>query len=122
MALATPLLLASSQDISDTLTAAPAAHLALLVAIGVLGTGGHLLLIMALGKAPTATLMPFLYTQIGVAALLGWLALGDAPDAWAWVGMAVIAVCGAASAWLNVRDAAAQHRPVSAVAADTVAD
>ena len=122
MVLATPLLIASSQDISDTLAAAPPLHLGLLLAIGVLGTGGHLLLIMGLGKAPTATLMPFLYTQIGVAALAGWLALGAVPDAWGWTGMAVIALCGAASAWLNVRDAAAHRRPVSAVAADTVAD
>ena len=122
MLLATPLLIASSQDISDTLEAAPPLHLGLLLAIGVLGTAGHLLLIMALGKAPTATLMPFLYTQIAVAAFLGWIALGAAPDAWGWTGMAVIAVCGAVSAWLNMRDAAAQQRPVSAVAADTVAD
>ena len=122
MVLATPLLIASSQDISDTLAAAPPLHLGLLLAIGVLGTGGHLLLIMGLGKAPTATLVPFLYTQIGVAALAGWLALGAVPDAWGWTGMAVIALCGAASAWLNVRDAAAHRRPVSAVAADTVAD
>ena len=122
MVLATPLLIASSQDISDTLAAAPPLHLGLLLAIGVLGTGGHLLLIMGLGKAPTATLMPFLYTQIGVAALAGWLALDAVPDAWGWTGMAVIALCGAASAWLNVRDAAAHQRPVSAVAADTVAD
>lgn len=120
--LATPLLIASSQDISDTLAAAPPLHVGLLLTIGVLGTAGHLLLIMALGKAPTATLMPFLYTQIAVAAFAGWIALGAAPDAWGWTGMAVIAVCGAVSAWLNVRDAAAHQRPVSAVAADTVAD
>jgi drug/metabolite transporter (DMT)-like permease len=122
VALATPMLVASSADISDTLSSAPPLHLGLLLMIGVLGTAGHLLLIMALGKAPTATLMPFLYTQIAVAALAGWLALGAAPDAWGWTGMAVIAICGAASAWLNVRDAAAKQRPVSVVVADTVAD
>ncbi len=122
MVLVLPLLLAGWRDIGATLSAAPTLHLVLLLAVGALGTGGHLLLILALGKAPTATLMPFLYTQIGVAALVGWLVLGDAPDAWGCVGMAVIALCGAASAWLNVREAAAQQRPVSAVAADTVAD
>ncbi len=122
MVLVLPLLLAGWQEVGTTLAAAPALHLMLLLAVGALGTGGHMLLVLALGKAPTATLMPFLYTQIGAAALAGWLALGDVPDAWAWVGMAVIALCGAASAWLNVRDAAAQQRPVSAVAADTVAD
>lgn len=120
--LVTPLLIAGTSDIVATLAAAAPLHLGLVVAVAALGTTGHLLLIMALGKAPTATLMPFLYTQIGVAALAGWLVLGAVPDAWGWVGMAVIAVCGAASAWLNVRDAAARHRPVTAVAADTVAD
>ena len=120
--LATPVLLATSQHVVGTLGAAPPLHWLLLLGIGVFGTGGHLLLIMALGKAPTATLMPFLYTQIAVAALAGWLALGAAPDTWGWAGMAVIGVCGAASAWMNVRGAAANQRPVSAVAADTVAD
>ena len=120
--LATPLLLASADDLLPTLAAAPPLHLMLMLAIGALGTAGHLLLIMALGKAPTATLMPFLYVQIGVAALAGWLALGAVPDAWGWLGMAVIAVCGAASAWLNVRDAARAQRPVTAIEADTIAD
>ena len=122
MMLAAPLVLLGSQQVASVLAAAPPLHLGLLLAIGALGTGGHLLLIMALGKAPTATLMPFLYTQIGVAALAGWLALGAVPDAWAWTGMAVITCCGAASAWLNVRGAATRQQPVSAVAADTVGD
>jgi drug/metabolite transporter (DMT)-like permease len=122
MALAAPLVLLGSQQVAGVLAAAPPLHLGLLLAVAALGTGGHLLLIMALGKAPTATLMPFLYAQIGFAALAGWLALGAVPDAWAWTGMAVITGCGAASAWLNVRDAAVRQQPVSAVAADTVGD
>jgi hypothetical protein len=36
--------------------------------------------------------------------------------------MLVITACGAASAWLNMREAAARQRPLSAVAADTVAE
>jgi drug/metabolite transporter (DMT)-like permease len=122
MVLATPLLLATATHIGQTLVAAAPLHLLLLLLVAALGTCGHLLLIMALAKAPTATLMPFMYVQIGVAALAGWLALGAAPDAWGWTGMAVIAASGAASAWLNVRDAAAHQRPISAVAADTVAE
>ena len=122
VALATPLLIASSQDISDTLAAAPPLHLGLLLTIGALGTGGHLLLIMALGRAPASTLMPFQYVQIAVAALAGWLAFGTVPDGWGWLGMLVIAVCGAASAWLNLRQAAARHRPVTPVQADTTVE
>jgi drug/metabolite transporter (DMT)-like permease len=118
-AVLTPLLLSSPIDIVGTLQAATAGHLALMLGIGLLGTTGHLLLILALGLAPTATLMPFVYTQIAFAAAISYAVLGHAPDQWGWVGMGVVAVCGAASAWLNVRKGAA---PSSAVAADTIAD
>jgi len=122
MTIALPILLASVADPLDTLAAAPALQLAALAAVAVLGTTGHLLLIMALGKAPAATLMPFQYAQLAVAALAGFAVFGVVPDGWGWLGMAVIASCGAASAWLNVRSAADKQRPVSAVQADTIAD
>lgn len=122
MTIATPLLLASVADPIDVLLAAPGVQVGALVAIAVLGTTGHLLLILALGKAPASTLMPFQYAQLAVAALAGYLAFGLTPDGWSWLGMAIIGVCGAASAWLNVRAAADRHRPVSAVQADTVAE
>jgi drug/metabolite transporter (DMT)-like permease len=118
-AIVTPILLASPIDAPGVLAAAPPLQWALLCAIGLLGTAGHLLLIMSLGMARTSTLMPFLYTQIGFAALVGWLVFGAAPDGWGWVGMAVVAACGAASAWLNVH---AAPKPVSAVQADTLVD
>jgi drug/metabolite transporter (DMT)-like permease len=118
-AVLTPLLLSSPIDIAGTLQAATAGHLALMLGIGLLGTTGHLLLILALGLAPTSTLMPFVYTQIAFAAAVSYAVLGHAPDPWGWVGMGVVAVCGAASAWLNVRKASV---PSSPVAADTIAD
>ena len=118
-AVMTPLLLASPIDADAVLFSAPPLHLALLAGIGLLGTAGHLSLVMSLGLARAATLMPFIYTQIGFAALAGWIVFRDAPDAWGWVGMAVIASCGAASAWLNVRDA---RHTVTPVEADTIAD
>lgn len=122
MAIATPILLASVADPIEVLAAAPTVQLVALASVAALGTTGHLLLIMALGKAPASTLMPFQYTQIAVAALAGWVAFNVVPDGWTWLGMVVIAVCGAATAWLNMRDAAAKHRPVTAVTADTVAE
>ena len=118
-AVLTPLLLSSPIDIVGTLQAATAGHLALMLGIGLLGTTGHLLLILALGLAPTSTLMPFVYTQIAFAAAVSYAVLGHAPDPWGWAGMGVVAVCGAASAWLNVRKASV---PSSPVAADTIAD
>lgn len=122
MAIATPVLLASVADPIDTLLDAPAAQVGALGAVAVLGTTGHLLLIMALGRAPASTLMPFQYVQLAVAALAGYIAFGVAPDGWGWAGMAIIGVCGAASAWLNVRAAADKLRPVTAVQADTIAE
>jgi drug/metabolite transporter (DMT)-like permease len=118
-----PVLLASPVDAAGALAAATPAQIGLLLLIGALGTGGHLLLILALGQAPASRLMPFIYVQIGWAVLLGWLVFAQLPDVWAWVGMAVISACGAASAWLNLRTpAAAQRRAAAPVAADTVAD
>lgn len=114
-------LLASDVELLPALQAAPASAWGLLLLIGALGTLGHLMLVLAFGLAPTATLMPVMYAQIGFAALVGWWVFSHAPDGWGWLGMAVVAVCGAASAWLNVREASARQ-PVSALAADTIID
>ena len=121
VAIATPILLASVDDPLDILMAAPAPQLGALVMIALLGTTGHLMLIMALGKAPAATLMPFQYTQIAVAAIAGFIVFGVVPDGYGWVGMAVIAGCGAATAWLNMRDAARHQRAANALT-DSVAE
>jgi drug/metabolite transporter (DMT)-like permease len=115
----TPVLLASPIPVLASMQAAPAWQIGLMLAIGAFGTVGHLLLILALGMAPTATLMPFVYLQIAVATVLGWLVFHQVPDAIAFVGMGVIAGCGAAGAWLNVRGAG---KPPDPVVVDTMAD
>ena len=81
----------------------PASAWWLMLVVGLFGTIGHLFLILALGKARTATLMPFVYVQIAFAALIAYVAFDHVPDHWAWIGMAVIASCGATSAALNMR-------------------
>ena len=93
------LVMVSNIDVAAVWHAATAKHLAVLLAIGLLGTVGHLLLIFALGLAPASVLMPFSYTQIAMAAAVGWWVFGDVPDGWAWLGMGVVAACGATSAW-----------------------
>jgi drug/metabolite transporter (DMT)-like permease len=75
----------------------------LLLLIGVLGTLGHLILIMAFSRAGASSLMPFTYAQIGFAALMSWIFFDHAPDFWAWIGMFMIAASGGATAWLNIR-------------------
>ena len=118
----TPVLLLSGADLPATLQAAPAWQLGLLLALVALGTCGHLCLILAMGQAPTSTLMPFAYAQIAFAVLGSGLLFGHLPDAWAWLGMAVIAASGASTVWLNVRAAARLRRPIPAIAADPIAD
>lgn len=100
-----PFLLADGGEVLAAVAGAPPWALALALLLGVLGTGGHLLLILAFGVAPAATLMPFSYLQIGFATLLGVAFFGVWPDGWSLAGMVVIAASGATAAWLNVRGA-----------------
>jgi drug/metabolite transporter (DMT)-like permease len=116
------LLLVSPVELGPALRAATPAQWAMLFAIGALGTAGHLMLVLAFGLAPTATLMPLLYAQIGFAAIASWVVFEHAPDLYGWIGMGMIAACGAASAWLNVREAAAARAPISTLSADPIAD
>jgi drug/metabolite transporter (DMT)-like permease len=103
--LLTPFLVLEAAGEADLLRHAAPLHLALPLIIGAFGTIGHLLLVMAFSRAGTAALMPFTYAQIAFAALMGWLVFSTTPDLWAWVGMAIISLCGALSAWFNMRDA-----------------
>ena len=72
--------------------------------MGLLGTVGHFLLILAYYRAPAATLTPYLYTQIGFAMLGGLIVFSHVPDRLSLAGIVTIAVCGAAGAWLTVRE------------------
>ena len=65
---------------------------------------------------------PFAYTQIAFAVLASGLQFEHLPDAWAWLGMAVIAASGASTVWLNVRTAARLRRPIPSIGADPIVD
>jgi drug/metabolite transporter (DMT)-like permease len=81
-----------------------------LVLMGVMGTVGHFLLILAYTRAPASTLTPYLYAQIGFAMLGGWIVFSHVPDRWSMAGIGLIAVCGAIGGWLTAREhRAAQH-------------
>jgi drug/metabolite transporter (DMT)-like permease len=75
-----------------------------LLLMGVLASIGHFLLILAYGRTPAATLTPYMYTQIGFAVLGGWVVFNHLPDHWTFVGMGLVALCGALGAWLTVRE------------------
>lgn len=70
---------------------------ALVLLLSLFSAVGHYMMILAYGLAGPATLSPFLYFQLAFATLAGWLVFSHAPNAWAWLGMALIALCGVAS-------------------------
>jgi drug/metabolite transporter (DMT)-like permease len=75
-----------------------------LLFMGLMGTVGHFLLILGYARTPAAKLTPYLYGQIGFAMLGGWLVFSHVPDTWSLLGIALIAICGAAAAWVTVRE------------------
>lgn len=85
-------------------------HWMAMAVVGAAGTIGHYLFILAFARAPAAQLTPYLYCQIGFAVLGGWIVFAHAPDAWSLAGMALIASCGAAGAWLTGRENRALQR------------
>ena len=76
------------------------AHWPWFLLLGISGAFGHLMLIRAFMHAPAPVLMPYLYTQIGFAMLMSWLAFSHVPEPLAWLGIGVIAVSGVANALL----------------------
>jgi len=77
----------------------------LMLTIGVLGTIGHFLFILAFQRAPASALTPFTYIHLVFATLLGWFAFGDLPDALTFAGMALIASSGLLLTWHERRRA-----------------
>ncbi|ACL59066.1 DMT family transporter [Methylobacterium nodulans] len=63
-------------------------------AIGLISTTGHWIVTIAYRHAPASTLVPFSYSQIVWAALIGAFAFGSVPDAFMGLGVLVIAASG----------------------------
>jgi drug/metabolite transporter (DMT)-like permease len=74
-------------------------HVALAVLSGLIGAGGHLLLVRAYERANASTLAPYTYAHTVAALGTGWLVFGTFPDRPALVGMALIVATGVAMAW-----------------------
>jgi drug/metabolite transporter (DMT)-like permease len=66
----------------------------LLVALGITGSLGHLLMSWSLRFAPAATLAPMQYLEIPMAALVGLVLFGEFPDGLALMGIAVTIAAG----------------------------
>jgi drug/metabolite transporter (DMT)-like permease len=86
----------------------------LLCFMGLMGTVGHFVLILAFQRAPAATLQPYLYSQIAFAIVAGALVFSQVPDALSFAGMFLIAVCGGIGGWLTLRESRVKLEPVEA--------
>jgi drug/metabolite transporter (DMT)-like permease len=66
----------------------------LLLALGALGGGGHLLMIQAYRFAPVSAVTPFIYIELISMIALSYVVFGDVPDRWSFIGSLVIVTSG----------------------------
>ena len=91
-AIMAPLLLAGNWTglvVPSEFAALPPGTGLLLLGIGVLGTGAHLLMTWSLRFAPASTLAPMQYLEIPMATLVGFLVFRDLPNGLATIGIAI---------------------------------
>lgn len=86
---------------------------ALMLLLGLLGGGGHFILIVALRYASPAIVAPFMYVQLLYATALGAAVFGQLPDLWTAAGAALITAGGLWTWWRERQRqrAAAQPAP-----------
>ena len=68
----------------------------MLFAVGLAGTAGHWLLVLAHARAPASLLAPFIYTQILWSVLLGIVVFDDVPSSWTLIGAGIVVASGLA--------------------------
>lgn len=61
-----------------------------LVALGALGTIGHLCLARSFAAAEASVVLPFDFSKMPIAAAIGYVAFDERPDLWTWAGAALI--------------------------------
>ena len=69
-------------------------HSVMILAMGVIATVGHALMIYSYAAAPATVVTPFLYASIIAATIQGYFIFGDFPNIIAWIGITTIIVCG----------------------------
>lgn len=78
------------------------------LAMGILSTLGHWLVILAYRHADASIIAPFSYIQLLWAGILGYFAFGSVPDAWTVAGAGIIALSGLYTAYRERVRAAAK--------------
>ena len=74
-----------------------------LVGIGVIGTGGMLMLTQALKEAETSVIMPLYFFQLVWMSVIGFAVFGEIPSVFAWIGGAMIIASGTFIAYRETR-------------------
>lgn len=80
------------------------AQWALFVALGLLSTLGHGMIVMAYDRAEASLLAPLAYLEMVMAVVAGWWFFGDFPDVWTFAGVAVLIGC---ALYISARERAA---------------
>jgi drug/metabolite transporter (DMT)-like permease len=75
----------------------------ILIALGSFGGVAQLLLTASLRYAPVPVVVPFDYTQLLWAVLLGWLIFADRPPSTTWLGALIIIASGLYTVWREHR-------------------
>lgn len=103
-----PVLILSPAAEWGILAASDRATLLMLLGIGLLGTGAHLLMTWSLRFAPASTVAPMQYLEIPFATLAGFIIFGDLPDGLAAAGIIVTIGAGL---YIILRERATGRRP-----------
>lgn len=72
---------------------------AIMASLGLVGATGHYFMARAFSYADASIISPFLYWQLLGAVAVGFWLFGDLPDAWTWIGAAMIVTAGLFLAW-----------------------
>ncbi|BBK36793.1 membrane protein [Allostella sp. ATCC 35155] len=91
----------------------------MLAGIAALGTVGQLALNQSFREADATVVLPFDYLKLIWATALGFLAFGEVPDAWTWIGGTVIFASTVYIAW---REAKAKRNAKTRLGANTGQD
>ncbi len=111
---ASALVLGEATGIEDLMITIPQYFEAIgwLIAIGIIATLGHWLIVTAFSMAPASILAPFQYIEIVSATILGLLIFGDFPSPSKWLGTAIIIASGLFIFWREQSAGKTNREPV----------
>lgn len=84
------------------------AQWAMLVALALIATFGHLLIVKAYDHAEASLLAPLAYTEMVTSVIMGWVFFRDFPDLWTFVGVAILIAC---AFYISMREREAGRAP-----------